>query len=85
MILKEFEVKIPGGVSLRDAQNLVRYATRYESEIFFDSKGRKINAKSLMGVIAMALSYGDKVLVMLKGDDEEAAACEIGALFAGGR
>lgn len=56
-----------------DAQKLVARSMRYDSEITLESGSKKINGKSLMGVISMAIRKGDAVTVIAKGDDQEEA------------
>ncbi len=56
-----------------DAQQLVGRCMRFDSEITFEMGTKKINGKSLMGVISMALKSGDTVTVIAKGDDQESA------------
>ncbi len=56
-----------------DAQKLVMSGMRFDSEITLEMGTKKINAKSLMGVISLALRAGDAVTVIAKGDDQEAA------------
>lgn len=81
MIFKELEVKQSEGITNVNAQNLVQRAMRYDSEIMFEQGTRKINAKSLMGVLAMGLKKGDKVMIIVKGDDQEDALKDIALLF----
>ncbi|MCI8595447.1 MAG: HPr family phosphocarrier protein [Clostridia bacterium] len=56
-----------------DAQQIVGRCMRYDSEITFEMGTKKINGKSLMGVISMALKSDDVVTVIAKGDDQEDA------------
>ena len=56
-----------------DAQQFVGRCMRYDSEITFEMGTKKINGKSLMGVISMALKSDDVVTVIAKGDDQEDA------------
>ena len=56
-----------------DAQKFVSRSMRYDSEIILEYGNKKINAKSLMGVLGMALRCGDTVTVIAKGDDQEEA------------
>lgn len=81
MILKELEVKKHDGVSKTDAQTIVQHAMRYSSSIIFEWKSSKVNAKSLMGVLSMGLSYGDKVMAIINGEDQDGALKEIQTLF----
>ncbi|MDR2201504.1 MAG: HPr family phosphocarrier protein [Clostridiales bacterium] len=84
MVLRELEVKKADGVSSADAQTIVHRAMRYDSEIFFEWRGRKVNAKSLMGVVSMALKCGDKVMAIIKGEDQDEAVEDMDGLFARG-
>ena len=56
-----------------DSQKLVMTCMRYDSEIILEAGNRKINAKSLMGVLSLALKAGDGITVVVKGDDQEEA------------
>lgn len=56
-----------------DAVALVQCAMRFDSEVTLESGARKMNGKSLMGVISLALQAGDGVTVIAHGDDETAA------------
>lgn len=67
------EVTVGKKFTHADAQRLVSQCMRYDSEITFEMGVKKINAKSLMGVISMLLSTGDEVTVITKGDDQEEA------------
>lgn len=81
MIFKEIEVKKADGVQNRDATVIVSRAMRYNSEIFFEQGSKKINAKSLMGVISMGLKSGNKIMVIVKGEDQDAALEDMVNLF----
>ena len=81
MLNKEVTVKKTGGVLNKDAAQIVQRAMRYESEISFEQKFKKINAKSIMGVISLGLKSGDKVVVSAKGDDAEAAINDIAEIL----
>lgn len=81
MIFKELTVKRGGNFTNLEAQAVVQRAMRYDSDIFFEQGTRKINAKSLMGVISMGLKCGDKIMVIVKGDDQDEALAELVTLF----
>lgn len=55
------------------AQKFVGRCMRYDSEVILEFGTKKINGKSLMGIISMGLKRGDKVTVITKGDDQEEA------------
>lgn len=71
MVFRETEVD--RNFTQADAQKLVGSCMRYDSEILLEAGNRKINAKSLMGVISLALKTGDSITVIVKGDDQEEA------------
>lgn len=52
---------------------LVQMACRFDSEIILESDNRKINAKSIMGIMAFNPSEGMKVEIVTKGEDEQEA------------
>lgn len=59
----------------------VQRSMRYDSEITLELGTRKINGKSLMGVISMGLKKGDKLVVLAAGDDEKAAVDDLAAVL----
>ena len=70
---KEMEVQIAGGLEARPIAVLVQVASQYESSIYLEADGKRVNAKSIMGMMTMALKAGEKMVVEAKGADEEAA------------
>lgn len=59
-----------------DAQKFVSHCMRYDSEIMLEMGTKKINGKSLMGIVSMVLKKGVSVTVITKGDDQEEALGE---------
>ena len=55
----------------------VQVASRYESSIFVEIKDKKINAKSIMGMMSLGLSAGEEVVVSADGQDENDAILNI--------
>ena len=70
---KEMVVQIAGGLEARPIAVLVQVASQYESSIYLEADGKRVNAKSIMGMMTMALKAGEKMVVEAKGADEEAA------------
>ncbi len=60
---------------------LVQKAGGYEADIRLKCEGRKMNAKSLMGVITLGLMSGREVEITASGEDEEQAAAGIAAFL----
>ena len=53
---------------------LVQVASQHDSTVYLESEGKKVNAKSIMGMMSLALQEGDEVTVVAEGEDEEKAA-----------
>lgn len=51
----------------------VQVASQYESKIYLELEDKKINAKSIMGMMSLALTQGDELLVSCDGADEQSA------------
>ncbi|MEA3500823.1 MAG: HPr family phosphocarrier protein [Candidatus Marinimicrobia bacterium] len=74
MIEKEFEILNHQGLHARPATALVSLASKFESEVFLIRDDKKINAKSILGVLVLAAEHGSKLKVQTSGEDEEKAA-----------
>ena len=61
---------------------LVQVACKFDSEITLESENRKINAKSIMGIMAFNPSEGMKLEIVTKGDDEKEALSAIESFLA---
>ena len=56
---------------------LVQVASQFESSVYLGSDNKKVNAKSIMGMMSMGLESGAEVMVTADGADEETAVAEI--------
>ena len=61
------------GLHARAAAKLTQTATRFASEIWLSRNGRRVNAKSIMGVMMLAAGKGSTVTLEAEGDDAAAA------------
>lgn len=52
---------------------LVQIASRYESRIYMADGPRKVNAKSIMGMMALGVNNGQEIVISAEGSDEDAA------------
>ena len=78
MISREMTVKLSGGMEARPVAILVQVASQYESSVYLQvGEGKKVNAKSIMGMMSLGLDAGEKVTVVTDGSDEEVAMEEI--------
>ena len=71
---KDVVVKLEQGLEARPAAMLVQVASKHSSNVYLESEGRKVNAKSIMGMMSLKLSGGEELTVVAEGVDEEAAA-----------
>ena len=61
------------GIHARPASVFVKEATRFRSEVFLEASGTRVNGKSIMGLLMLALSPGMLVKVEARGEDEKEA------------
>ncbi|NLK29196.1 MAG: HPr family phosphocarrier protein [Clostridiales bacterium] len=70
MITKQIVINIPNGLEARPVALLVQVASQYECSIYVVSEDKRVNAKSIMGMMSMGLSEGETVTVEADGPDE---------------
>ena len=70
----KYVLKDPLGIHARPAGQMVRLAAKYKCDIMFGSKVKTVNAKRIIGVMALALKQGDEVTLSFIGEDEEEAS-----------
>ena len=73
MVEKKMKISIPNGLEARPVALLVQVASQYESSIYVNCEDKKVNAKSIMGMMSLGLVAGDEVVVSANGKDEEVA------------
>ncbi len=73
MVSKDMIIEIQTGLEARPVAMLVQVASQFESSIYLECENKKVNAKSIMGMMTLGLAAGEKVLVSAEGSDEEAA------------
>lgn len=77
MIKKAVTINCVDGLEARPIAMLVQKASQFASKVYIEVDTKKINAKSIMGMMSLNVSGGDEVVVVTEGDDEEEAAKEI--------
>ncbi len=70
---EDVEIRLENGLEARPVALLVQVATQFDSRIYIQSGQKRVNAKSIMGMMTLVLSAGDMVTVTAEGDDEEEA------------
>jgi phosphocarrier protein len=61
------------GLHARASAKLTQVANQFESDIWIEKNGKKVNAKSIMGVMMLAASQGSDVTITTQGSDEKEA------------
>ena len=69
------------GIHARPAAVLVQASKDYSSNIYFEKGQDRINAKSIMGILTLAATYGTELKIVAEGDDEKEAVETIARLF----
>ena len=70
------------GLHARASAKLTQAASKYACAVWISRNGRRVNAKSIMGVMMLAAGQGSKVLIEADGDDAGAAIAALLALIA---
>lgn len=83
MIKKNAEVKIKPGLQARQAALFVQEANRYTSDLYVKRDARQVNAKSIMGVMSLAIAQDSMVTIIADGHDAEQAATALVAFVQG--
>lgn len=83
MIQKSIQIKLETGLEARPVAMLVQVASQFDSTVYISSEDRKVNAKSIMGMMSLGLDSGEAVTVIADGTDEEEAIEEIDKFLSG--
>ncbi|HEX7403368.1 MAG TPA: HPr family phosphocarrier protein [Usitatibacter sp.] len=81
MIKRTIQVSNKLGLHARASAKLTQLASRYQSSVWIARNGRRVNAKSIMGVMMLAAGLGSTIELETDGSDEVAAIDAIEALF----
>ncbi|WP_096190204.1 HPr family phosphocarrier protein [Evansella halocellulosilytica] len=73
MVEKQVVVKRKTGLQARPAAIFVQEANRFGSDIFIQKDDKKVNAKSIMGIMSLAISANTEVTLIVDGADEQTA------------
>lgn len=73
MEAKELTIQSEDGLRASKAAMFVQVAGRFSSRILVEKGNKKINAKSIMGVLSLGVKQGEKIYIFANGDDEEEA------------
>ena len=73
MIKKPITINLSTGLEARPVAQLVQVASQFNSEIYVEIGKKRVNAKSIMGMMTLGLAEGAHVKVTADGSDEESA------------
>ncbi|MFC7366032.1 MULTISPECIES: HPr family phosphocarrier protein [Bhargavaea] len=81
MTERTLEVKLKSGLQARQAALFVQEANRFSSDIYLEKGARKVNAKSIMGIMSLAIARGAEVTLSADGHDEENAVTALASII----
>ena len=77
MIKKPITINLSTGLEARPVAQLVQVASQFNSEIYVEIGKKRVNAKSIMGMMTLGLASGETVTVTAEGEDEVQAIDKI--------
>jgi phosphocarrier protein len=82
MLSREVTIINDVGLHARPATFFIQKANSYKSSIWIEKEDRRVNAKSLLGVLSMGIVKGTSITLIADGDDEEVAVSGLEKLIA---
>ena len=84
MFVKDVKVQNQVGLHARPATFFVQNAHKFKSNVWVESGDRKVNAKSLLGVLSLGIAKGMTISIIADGYDEEEAIADLAKLIDSG-
>lgn len=84
MFVKEVDVKNQVGLHARPATFFIQKANEYKSAIWVEKEERRVNAKSLLGILSLGIVEGSAIRIIADGADEEQAVSSLVKLVESG-
>ena len=81
MYTEKSVVKCESGLHNKQVTYFIQKVNEFRSSIWIEAEERKINAKSLLGVLSMGITAGTEISIIAEGPDEEAAVKELSAML----
>ena len=82
MISKEVVISNQVGLHARPATFFIQKVNEYKASIWVEKDDRRVNAKSLLGVLSLGIVKGTAITIIADGSDEEEAVAALSALIA---
>ncbi|MCR5587273.1 MAG: HPr family phosphocarrier protein [Lachnospiraceae bacterium] len=83
MLTKKITVNLKNGLEARPVAMLVQVASRFNSKVYLECADKKVNAKSLIGMMTLGVVNGEEITVQTEGEDEENAMSEVSGFLIG--
>lgn len=84
MYVKEVTVENQVGLHARPATFFIQKANEFKASVWVEKEDRRVNAKSLLGVLSLGIVGGTDIRIIADGDDEEAAVENLVSLIESG-
>jgi phosphocarrier protein len=84
MVELETTIKNRAGIHARPSALIAQTSIKFASRIYLEKSGNRINAKSIMGIITLAASFGTWIKIIADGPDEQQAVEALKLLFDSG-
>ena len=81
MISKNVTVTNPVGLHARPATFFIKKANEYRSYVCIENDSRRVNAKSLLGILSLGIVSGTEITIVADGPDEDDAVAGLEALL----
>lgn len=81
MVEQKLVVKLKSGLQARPAALFVQEANRFHANVELAKTGKKVNAKSIMGIMSLAVCHGDEITLAIDGHDESEACAALKAFI----
>lgn len=83
MIKKPVKINLSTGLEARPVAQLVQVASQFDSEIAVEVGAKRVNAKSIMGMMTLGLDMGEEIILSANGNDEGEAMEAMEAYLSG--
>ncbi|QTN00336.1 MULTISPECIES: HPr family phosphocarrier protein [Sediminibacillus] len=78
---KEMVVELEAGLQARPAAQFVQKASGFSAALFIEKDGKRVNAKSIMGLMSLAIATGEEITLIAEGSDETTAIDQLSAFI----
>ena len=73
MTKKDITIQLTGDLDARPVEMIVQIASQFDSTVYIETGDKRVNAKSIMGMMSLGMSSGEQLTVVTDGSDEDNA------------